>query len=158
MADTLAGLRDIHLPAPIGWWPVAPGYWVVALLLALILVTLFFHHRHRHSRQIKRCALKQLALYIRCHEQTPHIGITAAHLSSLLKQVALHYYPRSQVASLQGDAWLRFLTETSNQLDFEPARHALLESPFRPETNHPVALLFPLVKTWIKQRRGRCLN
>ena len=158
MANALAGLRDIHMPEPISWWPLAPGYWVVALFLAFILGTLFFHYRYRKSRRIKRCALRQLALYRRCHEQTPHLGQTAARLSSLLKQVALHYYPRSYVASLQGDAWLRFLTETSKQLDFEPARDALLKCPFRPETNQPVAMLFPLVKTWIKQRSGRCLN
>ena len=27
-------LRDLHLPEAIGWWPLAPGWWVVIALVA----------------------------------------------------------------------------------------------------------------------------
>ena len=30
--DPLAQLRDIHLPEPILWWPLAPGWWVLIVL------------------------------------------------------------------------------------------------------------------------------
>ncbi len=31
-------LRDIHLPGSIGWWPPAPGWWLLAGLLLAALV------------------------------------------------------------------------------------------------------------------------
>ncbi|MGB5468066.1 MAG: DUF4381 family protein, partial [Sedimenticolaceae bacterium] len=31
----LTGLRDYHLPDAVGWWPPAPGWW---LLFGLLLV------------------------------------------------------------------------------------------------------------------------
>lgn len=56
--DPLAQLRDIHLPEPVGWWPPAPGWWILALLLFLSLFFttryLIARHRQRHfSRQAK---------------------------------------------------------------------------------------------------------
>ena len=30
-------LRDIALPAEIGWWPLAPGWWVLVTIVALAL-------------------------------------------------------------------------------------------------------------------------
>ncbi|MBT3527943.1 MAG: DUF4381 domain-containing protein, partial [Porticoccaceae bacterium] len=30
--DPLAELRGIHLPDPISWWPLAPGWWVLIVI------------------------------------------------------------------------------------------------------------------------------
>ncbi len=47
--DPLAQLRDIHLPDPISWWPPAPGWWVLAVV---VLALLFFMTRKvRHTVQ-----------------------------------------------------------------------------------------------------------
>lgn len=57
-AATLAQLKDIHLPPPIGWWPPAPGWWAL-LALAMIaggaLYWLLRRYRRRwHCRQAQR--------------------------------------------------------------------------------------------------------
>jgi len=36
--DLIARMRELHLPDPVGWWPPAPGWWVVAVLVAIALV------------------------------------------------------------------------------------------------------------------------
>ena len=158
MASTLAKLHDIHLPTPINWWPLAPGYWLVASLFFLCLIFFIVRYQTRRSRQIKQEALQQLARYQHRYEQINNTKDTAAALSLLLKQVALSYYPRATVASLRGDAWLTFLTQTSKKLDFNPVRQILLEAPFCPQNTHTLTPLFPLVKAWIKQRSKPCLN
>ncbi|MBL4711699.1 MAG: DUF4381 domain-containing protein [Gammaproteobacteria bacterium] len=33
MNEQALNLKDIHLPEPILWWPLAPGWWMVIALL-----------------------------------------------------------------------------------------------------------------------------
>ena len=37
MDENTLPLRDLHLPDAIGWWPLAPGWWVVIALVAALL-------------------------------------------------------------------------------------------------------------------------
>ncbi|MDH3546898.1 MAG: DUF4381 domain-containing protein, partial [Gammaproteobacteria bacterium] len=54
-------LRDLHLPAEIGWWPLAPGWWLV-ITLALIGIVLLAR-RALAARKLgaaRRYALREL--------------------------------------------------------------------------------------------------
>jgi len=156
----LAQLRDIHLPAPISWWPLAPGwYGLTGLVLVIILTSLFFFHRHYLNGRAKRHALRLLENY---RQQYPHLvnsQLTSARVSELLKRVALVYFPRGKVAGLQGDSWLSFLNNTSTGLDFNQTQAELLQLPYQPASSDiNLDLLFTLAKSWISQRRKPCLN
>ena len=35
MNENAIPLRDLHLPDAIGWWPLAPGWWGVLVILAV---------------------------------------------------------------------------------------------------------------------------
>ena len=56
-------LKDIHLPADVPWWPLAPGWWV--LLAALLVLTLLIHWlavwRRGVSRRVSTAALCRAA-------------------------------------------------------------------------------------------------
>jgi hypothetical protein len=82
----------------------------------------------------------------------------AARISELLKRVALVYFPRSRVASLQGEAWIDFLSHTGKKLDFNAVRDELIEAPYQPNSSCDLNLLFKISRLWITQRRGSCLN
>ena len=43
-ANPLDQLRDIHLPEPISWWPLAPGWWLLIIIALALMVwaTRFF--------------------------------------------------------------------------------------------------------------------
>ncbi|MCE2572556.1 DUF4381 domain-containing protein [Motilimonas eburnea] len=99
------GLHDIILPPPPSWWP--PSIWasLVALLLLISCVLVAVAGvRYFNKRKLQRLAIKHL------NQQS---NITLTELNTLLKQAALQYYPREQVASLHGQQWLDFLTQSS---------------------------------------------
>jgi len=48
--DPLAGLHDIHMPEAIGWWPPAPGWWLLLGLVFISIAALFFYRRWNASR------------------------------------------------------------------------------------------------------------
>lgn len=161
MVDALAELRDIHLPLPVHpWWPLAPGYFLVMIISLIFLISIFFIYRlHRHSKRIKKAALQKLSLLSINHQSgTLPANDVAANINILLKQVALSYYPRTTVASLEGEDWLLFLSNTSKKLDFDGVRKALLHLPYarHQNTEEDLTKLFIVTRGWIQQRSRPC--
>ena len=149
----LATLRDIHLPSPIGWWPLAPG-WCVLMVVSFVVfswLAVLVHRRYIDGRA-KREAQRILSEYQKNN------ALHSANIASLLKRVALAYYPRVKIASLQGDAWIAFLNDTSHQLDFNQVRDELLLFPYQSSVNCDVNLLFNMASRWIRQRGKPCSN
>jgi len=109
---SLQNLHDIVVPAPVGWWPPAPGWYVVAVvvLVALLLLAYRARMRWRHNRYRSE-ALREVR---RLRTAGPEADLQ--QLPVLLKRAALSAWPRSQVAALVGGDWHRFLDESA-QLD-----------------------------------------
>lgn len=126
-------LRDLHLPEPIGWWPPAPGWWVLAALLtaALIWTAIKARRRWRDNRP-RRLALRELACVERAHASEPDPVRLGMRLSELLRRAALAYSPRNRVAGLTGRQWLEWLDRGLEGKPFTegPARR-LTELPYR---------------------------
>lgn len=163
MADNLQileKLRDIHLPQPISWWPLAWGWYVLILigLISLLSLAAYILRRYRQGLA-KREALRLLADYERQYQLEQNDSCMSAKISELLRRVALVYYPRHQVAGLKGEAWIEFLSSTSKNISFEPLKIALIELPYQ-KKGHNMNLhnLFLNARLWIKQRGKPCLN
>jgi hypothetical protein len=125
---SLDRLHDVIAPPPVPWWPPAPGwYWVLAVLLVLALVLVlrtFLHWQHNHYRREALAEFeKQLPLL--ASDSTRASALTA--LSVLLKRTALTAFPRTEVASLTGPAWLAFLNRTAAMNGFTSDAGKLLE-------------------------------
>ncbi len=56
-APTGPTLRDIHLPPSPSWWPPAPGWWIVASVLLLAVLAMFFFWRLARHRRAARARL-----------------------------------------------------------------------------------------------------
>lgn len=108
-ADPLANLADIINPSKPNIWPPAPIYWVI-LIVVLLLFFLFFLYlkKHKKNREYDNAMRQQLQKMI--HQETNFI-----QLNQFLKSIALHYFPRHQVASLHGKSWFDFLTMYSQK-------------------------------------------
>jgi len=154
-ADPLAGLRGYHLPDPVGWWPPAPGWWVLAVLVLVLLAVLIHWAARRHRRYAAaRQALKELS---RLREGLAADGDPVGFvrgLSRLLRRFALVRFPRRDVAGLAGDAWLAFLDSTGGNGRFRSGPGRLLaDAPYRPTTEIPVDSLAELAEDWIGRNR-----
>lgn len=149
------------MPTAIAWWPVAPGWYVLGILVIFIsIMTIWFLRASRINSRAKREALAILSIYQQQHQHDNNAVVISAQISALLKRVALAYFPREQVANLQGMAWINFLNATSKKLDFNQIQQALVVLPYQPTSSQSIDLnlFFTMARQWIKQRRGRCLN
>jgi hypothetical protein len=105
---SLDKLHDIMVPDAIGFFPLAPGWYI----LFLLLVTLLFHFGYRkykvyESEQYRRDAEEELeALNDKNRENT-------IALLDLAKRVGLSAYGREIIAKLHGDTWWDFMEDHS---------------------------------------------
>ena len=89
-------LRDLHLPAEIGWWPLAPGWWaLVAVAIAGVLWLLYREFVRWRFNRARRAALKQLALIAEDFAARGDAIAAAQELSALVRRALLAYAPRS---------------------------------------------------------------
>ncbi|WP_028389447.1 DUF4381 domain-containing protein [Legionella fairfieldensis] len=158
-SEILTKLHDIHLPSPVSWWPLAPGWYLVLFLSLVGLVYLIYICRRTYNNSLaKRQALKLLASLERAYRSGGNSQIISMQVSELLRRVALVYFARAEVAGLQGEDWLKFLKHTSKNIDTNELRFFLLELPYQPTHKVDLQPLFNGAKTWIKQRRAPCSN
>jgi hypothetical protein len=103
--DWLSQLVAAHAPAPIGWWPPAPGWWGLAALLAAACIG-WLVYRHRPAQRMRRAALRELERL--AHGNTDDVAF-ACGLERLLRRYSVTRFGREAIASLVGEEWLAFV-------------------------------------------------
>ncbi|EEX93715.1 hypothetical protein VIOR3934_00535 [Vibrio orientalis CIP 102891 = ATCC 33934] len=92
-------LNPMHLPEPPSWLPLSWGWWAVITSILLTTLIIFMFIRWRKKRLApKRTALRLLAC-----------GNQPSEAIELVRQAALCYFPREQIAQLTGKEWYSFL-------------------------------------------------
>lgn len=106
--DPLAQLNDIIAPTAPSWFPPAPIYWVLLLVLvASIFTSYYFVKKYQQQHKLQKLQLNKL-------QQLEQQHVDFITLNKLLKGCVLSYFPRSEVASLHGTSWFYFLQKHSN--------------------------------------------
>ncbi len=126
-------LRDLHLPEPVGWWPPAPGWWVLIALAAIAAAWLTLRYLDYRRREApRRHALRQFKAACRDYVQHGDGVRLARELSALTRRTMLAYAPRADVAGLTGETWLEFLDRGLDRPHFRDGDgRALIEWPYR---------------------------
>ena len=130
-------LRGLQLPEAVGWWALAPGWWLLILFLLAtggFLIRAWL--RRRAHAAARRKALRQLEESRSAYAYHGNPVTLGAEVSELLRRAMLAYAPRAEVAGLTGDAWLAWLDRDLDEPRFrEGPGRSLLELPYRnPET------------------------
>ena len=106
--DNALNLAPLDLPAEPSWWPLPAS--TLMLLGGFALVVLLWRGYRHYQGRLKRKALGLLSQL----EDQPDLPA----LDSLLRRIALTYFPRTQVAGLSGEAWLAWLDEQADSSKF----------------------------------------
>ena len=118
--NPLDQLQPTIAPPPVSWWPLAPGWWALLVLVPLLLWGLWYLRRYLPQRQqqamqseqpldpMRQAALAELARLVRPYDGQ-HAGPWLQQLNALLKRLARADYPTDNSHILSGRAWLAFL-------------------------------------------------
>ncbi|MDU0355518.1 DUF4381 domain-containing protein [Paraglaciecola aquimarina] len=102
--NPLDNLKDIHSATHISNWPIAYGWWLVAVLILIsIYATIRWVTYVNQRRKAKKQALKEVQQIIMTKNDSP------AALNQILKRVAVVYFPGIAVQQLHGKEWAEFL-------------------------------------------------
>ena len=143
-ATSLDRLHDLALPPAVPWWPLAPGWYVLFVLLLIIIGRLAFRTwKAWRANAYRRAALAAL-----------ESAADAAAVAELLRRTALAIAPRTTVAGKQGAAWLDWLAAQSAEPMPEAVRTQLTTGVYgRPDTTADLAGLRAFAASWIKHHR-----
>lgn len=128
-------LRDLHLPTDIGWWPLAPGWWLLAGLLVLALLYLVYRLWRSWSRAApRRAALAEFRQLRDQFDRDNNLVSFVNGISTLLRRAMLSCQPRRDIAGVVGEEWLRILDRGMKRPGFQDGiGRCLADLPYRAE-------------------------
>ena len=121
------------MPEALGWWPLAPGWWVlIALAFAGLFYWLYRQYLKWRWNAARRIALSELSRIRAEYGQGADALALSKSRSELLRRSMLAYAPRGEMAGLTGERWLAWLDRGLDDRPFTEGAGRNLESlPYR---------------------------
>ncbi|MGY2224635.1 DUF4381 domain-containing protein [Pseudomonas gingeri] len=156
-------LQPLISPPVQGFWPPAPGWWLLALLLPLLGVGLWYLRRWLPGKRplpraeqpldpLRLAALEELVRLPKPYDGAP-AGAWLQQLNALLKRLCRNDYPYSQSHTLNGRQWLAFLDNRCPAAGLTRWM-VLVEGAYKPECkldDKAIAGLSQSIDTWIRK-------
>jgi hypothetical protein len=122
-------LKDIHLPDSILWWPPAPGWWVLGVVLIIFLFLMLLPKLWRWLRYkpVRSLSLKEFYLIKQSHQQQADQKQTLQAITTLLRRTVMSKSGRIGHAGVVGDDWINQLNQMSQKDCFTQAQGELLK-------------------------------
>lgn len=126
--ELLQRLRDIHYPEAPGWFPPAPGWWFLLLLLLLAIGYAVYRWRKRRAQRAPYAEALQLL-----EDATEHLNNKQLDsreyldlCNQLLKRLLVHINQNPTAAAASGESWLNELDRLHGGNQFSKGPGAVL--------------------------------
>jgi hypothetical protein len=152
-------LKDIHLPDSILWWPPAPGWWVLGVVLTiflfLILLLLPKLWRWLRYKPVRSLSLKEFYLIKQNHQQQADQKQTLQAITTLLRRTVMSKSGRIGHAGVVGDDWINQLNQMSQkdcftQVQGELLKHGRYQPVIEGQNKADIDSLLQSCESWIK--------
>ena len=154
----LEGLKEITFPSPVSYTPQTTGWYILFTLLILLLA--FFIYRFYRSRKKNRYRYYALKKLDEIEKNNLPCQILT-EIPILIKQTALKFFPRTDVAKLSGKEWLLFLDKSNKGKDFSQGVGQLLSDVSYQSKKYLESIpeqkvndLVSIVRIWIKEHKS----
>lgn len=151
LPQTTLPLRDIKLPAEPGFWPLAPGWWALLVIVVLLLSWLAVRaHQHRQRKKHWLAIEQQLSAIEHEFSVQHDKQLLLQQLSGLLRRFVRHHLRDEQALSTSGDDWIAYLNQWLPDQPFTPFSEALTAGVYQPACDYDEQQLLMLIRRLIK--------
>jgi len=157
---SLQNLNAIVLPAPVDWWPLAIGWYVVFGIVLIVIGWIGYRSVQGWiANRYRRTALQKLQLLANDIQGGVNRDSSLRQVPILLKRTALSAYPREQVASLAGKDWFDFLNSNVRNPPFSESNFVILDKvsyscgELSDIDTHSITALLNASKQWLKNHQ-----
>jgi type II secretory pathway pseudopilin PulG len=154
MDKTVAALelRDIHLPAEPGIWPLAIGWWLMILVSLIVIYFVYkFIQKQNKKRQLVNLMQQQLQSIQDEYKQHQDKHKLAIAISELLKRFVRHILGDNNATALTGDKWIAYLNDQVDGNTFTTFKIPLTQAQYVPSMDYDVPSLIARVKNFFPQ-------
>lgn len=141
-------LRDIHLPSA-GWWPPAPGWWLLGLAAIGAAVGVAWWWRRRERRHLLQSVLREIDAMEAGYFDHRDGARVAEQASRLLRRMARRIDPA--VASRTGAAWRTFVHRHAPDVAARRALDSLMDVRFRAFPALDVPAVAQALRGWCRR-------
>lgn len=95
--EVLEQLRDVHMPLEPSWWPLAVGYYLVFLLIAImVFLSYLLYRRLRPARLIKRQLYNEIEIANKDFLREGNVSALQGTITAIIKRILLYKNPDNQ--------------------------------------------------------------
>jgi hypothetical protein len=150
-------LRPPQTPEAISWWPVAPGWWVIAMLtLALVGYAIVKFRQNRKKNNYRRAALVILDAYYSDWQDCDNDGNYLLAANSVIKRACSHFDAGSR--KLSGNDWVNYLNELSKNQLSKATQAALANEIYQKQPKADIEVIHQDIKAWLLTHDAQALG
>jgi cbb3-type cytochrome oxidase subunit 3 len=156
-AQTLP-LKDIYLPDPIGLWPLAPGWWLLIILIITLIATAVWFWQYNRKHRIAKQQTRDLIIAAYAQWQMDQNN---EHYCETINQSLKRYWRlyNKDAMALSGKGWVDALNRIAKSPIFTgDLAHALASGPYCPASDIPHAELQQAALHWLKVANNKILS